>query len=215
MTSPRDSQLFTGMNDNEYSSAIAHITSGERTYIKNQIILSAGDTTHSTGLVLSGSVTIETNDQWGNTTLLGMMKEGDLFAVTYALLGAPLLVDVRANEECRVLFLNVHSLTGTDSYMTKLIRNLLNITARKNLHLSERSFINANRSIRHKVMSYLHSISLREHSDTITIPFDRQQMADYLNIDRSALSKELCAMRDKGIIEFRRNKFILKRGDLS
>ncbi len=119
------------------------------------------------------------------------------------------IADVRANENCRVMFLNVRNIGG-GSWALKIMRSLMNITARKNLHLSERSFINANRSIRRKVMSYLHSVSLKTHSREIAIPFDRQQMADYLNTDRSALSKELCAMRDEGIIEFHRNKFLLK-----
>ena len=206
----RECEIFRGLDDDEYTEALKNIYDGEYTYPKNAMILHAGDITRSTGLVLEGSVSIESADMWGNTALLGIMGTGELFAVSYALLSEPMLVDVRANEDCRVIFLNVGNIYGAESWARKITRNILAITARKNLHLSERSFINANRSIRRKVMSLLNSIALKTHSRDITIPFDRQQMADYLNVDRSALSKELCAMRDNGVIEFHRNKFLLK-----
>lgn len=211
----RNTGLFSGLNNEEYDEAMKNINAGEFEYNKNQIILSAGDITRKMGIVLSGSAAIESNDIWGNTTLLNLIFEGGYFAETYALLGEAMLVDVRANEKCRILFINLENIYISDSWAVKLTQNLLNIIARKNLHLSERSFINANKSIRRKVMSYLHSVSLREHKQDIIIPFKRQQMADYLNIDRSALSKELCSMRDEGIIEFQRNHFLLKRGELS
>lgn len=211
----RSCGIFTGLTDDEYASALKVIHAGEYTYTRNTLILQAGDVTHSTGLVLDGSVSIESADMWGNTALLGIMGTGELFAVSYALLGEAILVDVRANEDCRVVFLNVGRIGGAESWARKITQNIMNITARKNLYLSERSFINANRTIRRKVMSYLNSISLKTHSREITIPFDRQQMADYLNVDRSALSKELCAMRDENIIEFHRNKFLLKKGNLT
>lgn len=206
----RECEIFRGLDDDEYTEALKNIHDGEYTYPKNAIILHAGDITRSTGLVLEGSVSIESADIWGNVALLGIMGTGELFAVSYALLGEPMLVDVRANEGCRVVFLNVGRISGAESWARKITQNILAITARKNLHLSERSFINANRSIRRKVMSYLNSVSLKTHSRDITIPFDRQQMADYLNVDRSALSKELCAMRDNGVIEFHRNRFLLR-----
>lgn len=204
--------LFRDMSESEIDEAMMNISAGEFIYNKGAVILQAGDVTQSMGLVLEGSTSVESTDLWGNNTLLGIMKPGEIFAVTYALLGEPLLVDVLANENCRVLFLRVYSLPMSCSWAAKLSHNLLAITARKNLHLSERTFINANRSIRRRVMNYLNSESLRAHSREFAIPFNRQQMADYLGSDRSALSKELCSMRDEGIIEFHKNKFILKRG---
>lgn len=202
-------EIFEGLTEKEYDQAMRAINSGEYVYAKNQIILHAGDITHSTGLVLEGSVLIESADIWGNSALLGIMRTGELFAVSYALLGQPLLVDIRANEDCRAVFLNVSKINGTDLWVKKIMSNILVITARKNIYLSERSFINANKSVRRKVMSYLNSLALRKHTKDLYIPFDRQQMADYLNIDRSALSRELCSMRDEGIIRFRKNHFLL------
>ncbi len=205
----RDYAIFEGLTDEEYSQALKVIHSGEYFYPKHEIILHAGDVTHNTGLVLEGSVSIESADIWGNSVLLGIMKPGELFAITYALLAEPMLVDVRANEDCKAAFLNVQKINGPETWARKIMRNILTITARKNLYLSERSFINANKSIRRKVMSYLNSLSLKNKSRDLIIPFDRQQMADYLNVDRSALSKELSSMKNEGIIDFHRNHFML------
>ena len=202
-------EIFEGLTEEEYDQAMRAISSGEYVYAKNKIILNAGDVTHSTGLVLEGSVLIESADMWGNSALLGIMRIGELFAASYALTGQPLLVDIRANEDCRAVFLNVSKINGTELWVKKIMSNILAITARKNIYLSERSFINANKSVRRKVMSYLNSLALRKRTRDLYIPFDRQQMADYLNIDRSALSRELCSMRDEGIIRFRKNHFLL------
>ena len=193
------------MTDDEYNTAMKAINAGEFVYDKNQIILSAGDVTQKIGLVISGSVIIESIDLWGNVNILGLIGAGDFFAGSYALLGEPLLVNVRANEDSKILFLNVKAICDSN----KLMRNLLIITARKNLQLSQRSFINANKSIRQKVMSYLNSLALRDNTRELHIPFDSQQLADYLNVDRSALSKVLCSMRDEGIIDFHKNNFII------
>ena len=205
----RNSEIFAGFDESEYTEAMAHISAGESSYKKGQLIFTAGDITERMGLVISGSVTVEISDMWGNVTLLSLVSEGGYFAETYALLGEPMMVDVRANEESRVLFLRVRGVNCSRKWTLKLTQNLLAIAARKNLQLSERSFINSGKSIRRKVMSYLNAVSLREHSLDFTIPLKRQQMADYLNSDRSALSKELCLMRDEGLISFSKNHFTL------
>ena len=152
---------------------------------------------------------------WGNRTILSNVGEGGFFAETYALLeNEPLLVDVRANENCRILFFKVGSLKKLKSNMNlwsfKLISNLLVISANKNLHLSGRSFHTSPKTIRGRVMAYLSSVSLKKGSNDFDIPFDRQQLADYLNLERSALSKELGKMKKDGLIEVRKNHFKLK-----
>ena len=186
--------------------------------------------------MLSGSVTIESNDLWGTRTILSHAGPGEFFAETYAMLpGEVLLVDAAANEDCRILFLNMTALRGdaavadaalpdaaawpdaaaspakkgSGSWRGALIRNLLHISFRKNLILSGRAFHTAPHAVRARVMSYLNTMALRSGSNTFEIPFDRQQMADYLNVERTALSKELGRMRDDGLISFRKNRFTL------
>ncbi len=206
--------LFNGMTSEEIQAAFVNLNVVKKAYKKNSVLLHAGDTTDSFGLVLSGSVIIESNDMWGNRTILSNVRKGRFFAETYALLeNEPLLVDVRANEDCRILFFKVGSLQKLRSEMKpwsyKLMANLLMISSNKNLHLSGRSFHTAPKTIRGRVMSYLNSVSLRCGQNEFDIPFDRQQLADYLNLERSALSKELGRMQKAGLISTRKNHFKL------
>ncbi|MBQ9588656.1 MAG: cyclic nucleotide-binding domain-containing protein, partial [Butyrivibrio sp.] len=107
----KDNIIFNGMMPEEIDLALKELSSVEKTYTKDSIILRAGDITDSLGLVISGSVTIESNDAWGNRTILSNVAKDGFFAETYALLeNEPLLVDVRANENCRILFFKVGSL---------------------------------------------------------------------------------------------------------
>ena len=165
------------------------------------------------GLVLGGSVRIESNDVWGNRAILSHVEAGQVFAETYALLrDETLLVDAVANQACSVLMLSIGSLgrAGDSSiWRLKLISNMLSISMRKNLMLSGRIFHTSPKGIRGRVMSYLSSVSLQTGSDEFDIPFDRQQLADYLNVERTALSKELGRMQRDGIIIVRKNHFRL------
>ena len=210
----RKTSLFRGMTEEEILSALASFHAQEKRYKKGQALLHAGDTAEKLGLVLDGSVTIESNDAWGNRTILSHVGKGQLFAETYALLeNEPLLVDAIANEDCRILFLRVgsaHSLTALSApWASRFLANVLTISALKNLHLSGRSFHTAPKTIRGRVMAYLNTISLQAQSREFDIPFDRQQMADYLNVERTALSKELGRMQEAGLIRTRKKHFII------
>ena len=204
--------LFRGMTEAEINTAVAALKSSEKQYRKGDYILHAGDTTDRLGIVCSGSVTIESNDIWGNNTILSHVDAGDLFAETYALLPTQvLLVDVVANEPCRIVFLNMQGLlqTPTAEWGGKLTANLLQISIRKNLTLSNRSFQTAPKTIRGRVLAYLNTVSLQTGREAFDIPFDRQQLADYLNVERTALSKELGRMQKDGILRCRRSHFEL------
>ncbi|MBR1931230.1 MAG: Crp/Fnr family transcriptional regulator [Lachnospiraceae bacterium] len=210
----QNSMLFRGMTEDEISSALEKLKAREQSYEKGATIMYAGSTTERMGLVLEGSVTIESNDMWGNRTLLSHVGKEHFFAETYALLNREtMLVDVVANENCRILFFRIGSLlttiTNMELWAVKLAANLLSISAHKNLVLSGRSFHTSPKTIRGRIMAYLNTVSLQKHSKEFDIPFDRQQLADYLNLDRSALSKELGKMRDEGILFVRKNHFVI------
>ena len=209
-----DTQIFGSMSEREIRTALERLSSIEKKYRKGSRILHAGSTTDSIGLVLEGSVTIENNDLWGNRTILSHVGRGQFFAETYGFLGdIPLLVDVVANEPCRILFLRVALLrtrsAKVDPWMMKLTMNLLMISTQKNLMLSGRSFQTSPKTIRGRVMAYLNSISIQKNRTEFEIPFDRQQMADYLNVERTALSKELAKMKKDGLIDYRKQYFVL------
>lgn len=206
--------IFRGMSEEDVSIALSKLKAEERFFPKGAVILYAGDTTDRLGLVLRGSVTIENNDIWGNRAILSNVGKGQFFAETYALLeDEPLLVDVVANEDSTILFFCVSEIRqfskAMEPWAIQLITNLLSISTHKNLVLSGRSFHTALKTIRGRVLSYLNSVALQKHSREFDIPFDRQQLADYLNVERTALSKELSKMKQEGLIDFRKNHFTL------
>ena len=210
------SMLFHSMTEAEIYATLDALQANEAVYTKGSVILHAGETTDRMGMVLSGSVTVESTDVWGNRTILALLDTGQFFAEVYALLAEILLVDVRTVEDCRILFLHPGGVErNREAWAVKLFRNLLIISARKNLALSGRSFHTAPKTARERIMAYLNTVSLQRHKRKFSIPFDRQQMADYLNLDRTALSKELGRMRDEGLIAFRKNRFEILRRNFS
>ncbi|HJA69344.1 MAG TPA: Crp/Fnr family transcriptional regulator [Firmicutes bacterium] len=200
------------MNALEINTALYVLNARYQTFEKGEIILHAGGQTDCVCLVISGSVTIENNDMWGNRTILNIVDSDDFFAETYAILKDEIMmVDAVANEQCAIMFLRIGGLFGSgfegQPWSNKLVRNLLMISANKNLILSGRSFHISPKTARGRIMAYLNSVSLKKHSKVFDIPFDRQQMADYLNLERTALSKELSRMKREKIIDFKKNHF--------
>lgn len=208
----QNNRLFLDMNTLEINTALYILNARYQTFEKGEIILHAGGQTDCVCLVISGSVTIENNDMWGNRTILNIVDSDDFFAETYAILkDETMMVDAVANEQCAIMFLRIGGLFGSgfegQPWSNKLVRNLLTISANKNLILSGRSFHISPKTARGRIMAYLNSVSLKKHSKVFDIPFDRQQMADYLNLERTALSKELSRMKREKIIDFKKNHF--------
>lgn len=203
------SALFRGFDETEVNTLLGSLNAREKRFRKGAMIFHSGDVISTLCFVIAGSVTIESNDMWGNRTILNLVGKGQFFAESYALLpNEPMLVDVCANEDCTIIFLDMRSIVRLDeSIRARLLDNLLMITTRKNLHLSSRSFHTAPRQVRGRIMAYLNTISVQKHSREFDIPFDRQQLADYLNVERSVLSNELSKMQRDGLIRCRKNHF--------
>lgn len=187
----------------------------ERHFQKSETIYRVGDTVTDVGLVLSGSVLIENDDFWGNRSILDQIGPGQIFAETYACVpGEKLMVAVTAAAASDILFLNVGKIlevcTNACSFHGKLIRNLLSLAAQKNLSLSRRIFHTSAKSIRERLLSYLSWQAVKQGSREFDIVFNRQQLADYLGVDRSAMSAELGKMRREGLIQVERNHFKMK-----
>lgn len=184
-----------------------------RTYAKGRCIYHTGQIVNDVCVVLSGSVQIENIDVLGNKSILGIAEAGDIFAESYACIpDQPMLVDVLAREDTEVLFINVPALFSEShscGHGAKLIQNLLRISSRKNLNLSMRIFHSAPKTIRARLYSYFSEQISLQGSHEIRIPFDRQQLADYLGVERTALSKELGKMKAEGLIEFYKNEFCI------
>ena len=208
----KTTMIFHGMSEDEIADSLEFFHANEQHFKKGTAILRAGAVTDKMGLVMDGSVTIESDDVWGNRTILSSVEAGQFFAETYSLLpDEPMLINVVANEDCRILFLRIGSLKRLQSnmgqWMIRFVSNLLMISTHKNLMLSGRSFHTAPKTIRGRVMNYLNSVSIQKHANEFNIPFDRQQLADYLNLERTALSKELGKMKRDGLIDFYKNTF--------
>lgn len=205
--------LFQGCSEEDIFTMAKHLDFRTNRYRKGEVILSAGSIVTDIGLVLSGSVRIEHTDLWGNKSILGITPAGGVFAESYACIpNEPMLVDAAANEDCKILFVSFPKLFAPCpawGCQSRLIQNLLAISAGKNLLLSKRSLHTSPKTIRGRLLSYFSQEALAQGSRKITIPFDRQQLADYLNLDRSALSKELGKMKRDGLMEYRKNVFEL------
>ncbi len=203
------SALFKGFDETEVNNLLGSLNAREKRFRKGAMIFHSGDVISTLCFVITGSVTIESNDMWGNRTILNLVSKGQFFAESYALLpDEPMLVDVCANEDCTIVYLDMKSVVRLDESMrVRLLANLLTITTRKNLHLSSRSFHTAPRQVRGRIMAYLNTVSVQKNSREFDIPFDRQQLADYLNVERSVLSNELSKMQRDGLIRCRKNHF--------
>ena len=165
-------------------------------------------------MVLSGRVIIEMSDVWGNNSVLSSIDPGGTFAEAYACIsGEPLMVNVIAAEDSTVLLLNAHQVLTPCSCAcachAKLIRNLLTLCAGKNLQLSRRMMHTSPKRIRTRLLSYFSECIKRSGSYAFDIPYNRQQLADYLNVERSALSNELSLMRQDGILRYNKNHFVV------
>lgn len=211
-----DTWLFRGIEAEDIDAMLSCLSAESKKFQKGQMIYRAGETTDMVGVILSGRVHIFKDDFWGDRSILSEIGLGDIFGETYAELpSVELEVNVMATEDSEILFLNVGKImtTGSSScrFHSRLIHNLLAVTAQKNLMLTRKMEYMAQRTIREKLLTYLSAESQRSGSPRFEIPFNRQQLADYLSVDRSAMSRELCRLRDEGVLEFNKNCFELNK----
>ena len=204
--------LFQGIREHEIEAMLTCFSAEERTYGKDAYIYRAGDVTGRLGVVMEGAVNIIKDDVWGNRKIIENIGGGQIFGETYACLkGEPLMVDVQASERSRILFMDVNRILTTCSsscdFHNRLIRSLMYVLAGKNLMLTKKMDIITPKSLRERVMVYLSQESVKQGCRTVTVPFNRQQMADYLSVDRSALSAELSRMQRDGVISSEKNRF--------
>ncbi len=206
--------LFYRFEDHELESLLKCLNAKYAQYKKGQFLLMAGDTVSWVGIVLSGSVQVLKEDVQGNSMILTELGIGDLFAETFACAGiekSPVIVV--ANTECDVLQIDYRRIITTCSsacvFHSRLIENMLRLLAQKNMLLNSRIDIVSKRTTREKVLAYLELQRAQKQSNRFDIPFSRQQLADYLCVERSALSRELSNMRDEGLLEFSKNHFVL------
>lgn len=214
-TTIRTSRIFSGIAQEELDAMLRCLDAKTVPFSKGAYILRSGDTVESLGLMVSGNAFIIQEDFWGNRNILSSIEPGQCFGETFACApGAVLNVSVVTQSQATVLFLNVKRILtmcpSTCAHHSRIIRNLLSDLASKNLRFNEKVTHLGQRTTRAKLLSYLSAEAQRHNSAEFDIPFSRQQLADYLSVERSGLSLELCKMRDEGLLEFHKSHFLLK-----
>lgn len=203
-------QLFAGFDEAEIAELLKKTCATRRSFLKGETVLSAGLSADKFGLVTRGSVLVEYSDVWGNNSVLGKTGEGDVFAEAYAFSKSETLpVRVVAAEDCDAIFFEAKKILAlrNDECAFRLIKNLLAICADKAYKLSRRIVHTSSKTIRGRLLSFFSERIRAEGKYSFEIPYDRRRLAEYLGVDRSALSAELSKMQREGLIRYRKNRF--------
>jgi len=210
----RQSPLFEGIREEDIPGLLACLGASVRKIGKQQHIMSEGDPATQLGILLSGSASIINQDILGNRSILSLVQPGQLFAESFSCAGAKTLpVSVVANEDSSVMLIDSRRITQSCSnacgFHNQMIYNLLQAVAARNLEFHQKLEITAKRTTREKLMAYLLSQAKAAGSREFAIPYDRQGLADYLGVERSAMSAELSRLQKEGVLQTNRSRFIL------
>ena len=206
--------MFSGVGDDEISSMLSCLGAKLFTYKKGEYVLRQGEHLNDITILVEGNLHIQRDDYWGNRSILGQIAVGEMFGEAYvAPESGALLNDVVAVENSAVIFFDVKRIITTCSsacrFHAMVVQNLFFAISEKNRKLVQKLGHMSKRSTREKLISYLSEEANRQNCSYFTIPYNRQQLADFLSVDRSAMSNELCKMRDEGLLEFDKNQFRL------
>ena len=207
--------LFSGISDEELAAMLSCLGARIDTFPKGSRLLRAGEAVEEVGLVLAGRALIVQEDIWGNRNILSKAGPGQTFAAAYACApGSVLNVSVVAETSVTVLLMNVKRILNVCpsacTHHSRIIRNLLGELAEKNLRFGEKLTHMGQRTTRAKLMSYFSAEAQRLGTYEFDVPFSRQQLADYLAVERSGLSLELGKMKKDGLLDFHKSHFVLK-----
>lgn len=207
--------LFAGIEEDDILTMLNCLGARLRHYKKGEYVFRQGEHISHIPLLAEGSLLIQKEDYWGNLSIVNMIGAGELFGEAYAAESCALLNDVIASDNCTVFFFDINKILTTCpsacKFHTTVIQNLFFAISEKNRQLVRKLGHMSKRTTREKLISYLSEEANRQNSNNFTIPFNRRQLADFLSVDRSAMSKELCKMRDEGLIIFEKNRFTLLR----
>lgn len=207
-------RLFAGVGDSEIESMLLCLDARLYTYKKGEYVLRQGEHLSDIIVLVDGNLHIQKDDYWGNRSILGQISAGEMFGEAYVTPESGVVLnDVVALEDSVVVFFDVKRIITTCSsacrFHATVVQNMFYAISEKNRKLVQKLGHMSKRSTREKLISYLSEEAKRQNSSSFTIPFNRQQLADFLSVDRSAMSNELCKMRDDGLLEFDKNQFRL------
>lgn len=207
--------LFANVDMSDIKLLLNCLSAKTERFKENETIFLAGNKAEFVGIVLSGQVQVVKEDFYGNKNIVASVETGQLFGEAFACADIKTMpVSVFAVEDCEIMLIDYRKIittcSNTCSFHSKLIYNMLRIVANKNIILSQKIEFISKRTTKEKLLAYLSSEAKKAGSNSFSIPFSRQELADFLSVDRSAMSAELCKLRDSGVIEFNKNKFVLK-----
>jgi len=210
----RKCRLFSGISDENLISMLGCLGARVEFFDKKYTVFAEGSTVKYIGIILSGSAQLIQNDYFGNRSIIASFYPSDMFAEAFACADvASLPVSVIASEPSEIMFIDcshvLHTCKNSCGFHQQLIFNLMKSMAEKNLMFHQKIEIISKRTTREKLMAYLMSVAKKAESDSFEIPFDRQELADYLEVDRSGLSAEISKMRKEGILRSEKNRFSL------
>lgn len=203
-------RLFKGLTAEKIDAELKKLGANDKTFNKGNEVLHSGESVKEIYILLSGSVSIVNDDFWGNRTILSKLCAGSIFGEAYACLGSLSSVSVIANEDTEILFFDAEKILTNQEIAPRLVGNLVAVLASKNVMLTGKIGHISKRTTREKLLSYLSDCSDKAKSPSFTIPFNRQELADYLCVDRSAMSSELSKLQSEGLLIFNKNSFQLK-----
>ncbi len=207
--------LFANVDMSDIKLLLNCLSAKTERFKENETIFLAGNKAEFVGIVLSGQVQVVKEDFYGNKNIVAFIEKGQLFGEAFACADLKILpVSVFSAEDSEIMLIDYRKIittcSNTCSFHSKLIYNMLRIVANKNIILSQKIEFISKRTTKEKLLAYLSSEAKKAGSNSFSIPFSRQELADFLSVDRSAMSAELCKLRDSGVIEFNKNKFVLK-----
>ena len=207
-------RLFAGVTEEELGGMLSCLDARLRRYKKGEYVLQEGARLQQIAVLVSGELHIQQDDYWGNRVILSRVAIGEMFGEAYIAPESDVFhSDAVAVEDSAVIFFDVQRMLTVCSsacrFHTAVVQNLLFAISEKNRRLVQKLGHISKRTTREKLISYLSEEAKRQNSASFTIPFNRQQLADFLSVDRSAMSSELGRMRDEGLLTFHKNRFTL------
>ena len=210
----KNTRLFSGAGEEDIRAMLGCMQARLCRFDKNEYVLRQGERIDTVMVLAEGRLHIQSSDYWGNCSIIGIVEPGEMFGEGYAAPeSGPVMNDVLAVEDSAVIFMDIKKIITVCRNACKFhsitVQNLFFAISEKNRKLVRKLGYMSRRSTREKLIAYLSDESKRQSSSSFSIPFNRQQLADFLSVDRSAMSGELCRMRDEGLLEFEKNRFKL------
>lgn len=204
--------LFKGVQRDDISGVLKCLEVKIKEYRKGETVFLQGDAVCFFGVVLEGSIQIIRNDYYGNRSIVTTAMPSQIFAETFAFAKASAVpLSAWACGDSTVMFINPEKIIGqcskACSFHSRIISNLIKVMASKNLEINKKLEIVSKRTTRDKLMTYLFLTSQELGTKSFTVPFNRQELADYLEVDRSGLSAEIGKLKKEGKLLCRRSEF--------